>query len=371
MPASAGYVSRLQLERTEASPDVWKGDGPVRGSALNLQLPSASGDSDRRDHVCPSAVLSPSPPAAHQRFEWVDTRPRQPREPFDAAASRIPATLRDRLQLTRLLDDPLKEELLQRLDGKISTAPDYRRPSWGDVRQDGDAARSSMRAADLTPLATPEDSDLERFERMGALLREGGTDALFPDGCDSAEGAAAFFAASRGEGGEWNTIGGRGSGASLSGQQEAAAAALVATGVGKQGARLGRRRREVWTVGDRVLGFGPLHPDGVAAIWTLNEPLQPPRMTHSSHSKKAVEEDVTLRHGDTFSAGASSTAALGRLGGSQSSPSLKRPVKMEAPPDALEVQMAVAAARQAAGPEAPARGSRSLLRASLRHMLQV
>merc|ERR1712159_31991 len=46
-------------------------------------------------------------------------------------AASIPATLRERLTLTRRLDQVLKDECLGRLDGIAKREPDPRRPSWG------------------------------------------------------------------------------------------------------------------------------------------------------------------------------------------------------------------------------------------------
>lgn len=254
----------------------------------------------------------------------------------------IPAALRDRLAQTRRLDETLKEECLVRLD-EIAERESCsgRRPSWlADDLPRVDVAKAHTAGGESS---LSDRSDTSRLAAATAPQQGWG------GGSGPGGGGAARGSGERAQTRLWRATHDSGGSGSLSPLQP-------------------RRRQEPpWMVNERVLGIAS-QPN----VWRVTERMPDPRAQTIPQGAAATAATVPTADTAHSSRGAarehghgrsSSAATMMQMGHSASAPLL---------PGGSAAAAAVAAAKEATGGERQAaRGVNSLLRTSLRYVLQV
>eukprot|EP00927_Polykrikos_kofoidii_P065136 TRINITY_DN60920_c0_g1_i1.p1 TRINITY_DN60920_c0_g1~~TRINITY_DN60920_c0_g1_i1.p1 ORF type:complete len:364 (-),score=48.47 TRINITY_DN60920_c0_g1_i1:296-1387(-) len=361
VPLDPRSAAAAQRSRTQAP--SWRDSAValVRGGALQLQLHPPIRP---QPHAAPSRLLSPPQKSRSNHIPF----PSSPRSPSpevcfsrrklppspEEYAMRIPAALRDRLALTRRLDDTLKQDCLERLDeiGKSEPSVSGRRPSWlADDLPRVDLSKAYMAGGDSS---LSERSDVSSLQGYGGSGNGGGV-----AGCavaSSSEGAQSRLA---------RAVGG-------------------ASGFASPSASQARRRQEPpWMIDDRMLVIGS-QPD----VWRVTDRMPDPRAQTlprgaaaavtvwgsgldatttgvAASADGALPPRGTVREdsNEPMSGQSFSRSAATQMSRSRSAPSLQANTNAAA---------AVAAAKEANGGEKQAaRGANSFLRTSLRYALQV
>lgn len=281
-----------------------------------------------------------------------------------------PAALRDRVALTRLLDDVLKEECLERLDQKSAArSGPFRRPSWTES-EDGrpPPPRPPLRGesppgGSETPKRMQASASAPSGKRFNGSFAAAGRGAADTDtsALRSAAAAAHLSAAPPPADGAAGAVD-AGRAPPAGGGEDGGGAAPAGGGVSEEAPR---RHKHLWTVGDRVLGQGPLHPDGVAAIWTVTDrsPFRSSRRTAKGHAC----EMASAIEGHADAPAARKMPPTDHV----VSPAAAAATTLPGEAALAATSAAVAAARAAVGPAPPAHGPDSLLRTSIRAFLQV
>eukprot|EP00441_Pelagodinium_beii_P031597 CAMPEP_0197640156 /NCGR_PEP_ID=MMETSP1338-20131121/14541_1 /TAXON_ID=43686 ORGANISM="Pelagodinium beii, Strain RCC1491" /NCGR_SAMPLE_ID=MMETSP1338 /ASSEMBLY_ACC=CAM_ASM_000754 /LENGTH=375 /DNA_ID=CAMNT_0043212975 /DNA_START=39 /DNA_END=1163 /DNA_ORIENTATION=- len=156
-------ASAIQRQRTQET--GWRNASGelIRGGVPRSSVPNVSPAAPPPVKLLKGAYQQPAGnlPSFHPTIE---KRPRR--------TVQRPANLRDRVALTKRLEDPLKEECLDRLAGIASRAPPVRRPSWTEeavievVESDDDDVINLNR--DLKDLLGEDDDELFELEEDGA-----------------------------------------------------------------------------------------------------------------------------------------------------------------------------------------------------------
>lgn len=340
------------LQRSLTELPSWRDNSGVqliRCGALQLQLPGAF-EPERVPMIkgAPSTLLVPPAKKSKKKMEYFPRvkspeRSRWTKQSPEEYAATVPASLRDRLALTRRLEEPLRDECLKRLDDIIEREPEPRRLSHCD-----DDERFVERVGTASSGARGGESSSDAGE---AFAPADGLATMLPPTLD----AQLQKRLSSGQ----QPIGGEALQSSIGGGAYGAAAASSPS-------------LKTWRIDQQVLSVAS-RPD----VWRVR-PMHEKARTMSSCTGEAVlaQEAYPTIQGVP---GGRSPLRMGKLLGTgqgsplhQSAPNL--PVVGTG---GVSAHTAVAAAKEeldmtagGAGEDIPVRGAQSLLRTSLRYMLQ-
>eukprot|EP00929_Paragymnodinium_shiwhaense_P123588 TRINITY_DN9762_c0_g1_i1.p1 TRINITY_DN9762_c0_g1~~TRINITY_DN9762_c0_g1_i1.p1 ORF type:complete len:349 (-),score=70.05 TRINITY_DN9762_c0_g1_i1:340-1386(-) len=347
MMGQSDAKSSAALQRSLTLQPSWRDNSGVqliRCGAMQLQLPgSLSPEKVPMIKGAPSTLLLP--PVGKSKTIRYFQRPKSEekkssrwtkRSPEEYAAT-VPASLRDRLALTRRLDEPLREECLERLDDIASREPQPRRLSYSDEEDLFDSGAAERRAGE---------SSSDAGETGGFMPSEHNMPTMLPSALDAAR---LHQSASTGH----------------LGVEGGATGGSPSNGATSPSVRLWRVDRQVLNVASR--------PD----VWRVRPKNEKAHVTSSCTGDavlacEAYPAMVTIpeERTKTSSQSAFRSSPLSQsLRPAHSAPSL--PVVGTG---GVSASTAVAAAKEeldySSSGQPPVRGAQSLLRTSLRYMLQ-
>jgi len=364
-------ASAIQKARTQEP--GWGGGSPIRGGVMQMSsVPTSTPAAPAPVKLLKGAVHQ-SPAGNLPSFKPTIASRSQRR-------SHRPANLRDRVALTKRLEDPLKDECLERLAGIASRAPPVRRPSWTEDPPEEIAESDDDEVLDLErnlkDLLGGEESEDSPEEQLGAapdrnkapqIQKPEPPPAEVEEEADLADMVAQNqqLAAAAGLTTEFPYTWRNGGAEERDDEQRS------------EGSGSPRSRpeadsfRELYDHAD--LGLSLTAMPGVAAHWQYNAQIklressskpklvQMPKPQQTESNSEQTEQSVH-RQPENFSPlpTVQSTPALG----------ISSPVSFVSPETMAEARQAVVAAKAELTAGRADRGSSSLLRTSLRVMMQ-